>query len=281
MTVGEIRKRSVEYLTGRGISDPRIDSDYIISWLLGIRPGELPAKSGSKVPFFKKIVIENSVRQRGRNKPVAYILGYKYFYLDKFLVNRRSLIPRADTEHLIYAAVENGAAFKNILDVGTGSGALAMSLSRIFPKALIRAVDRDISIAARNKKALDIKNVTLIKTDFIRNGDGLKGEKAWLYDLIISNPPYLSSSDMKKLGKDALLYEPRKAFYGGIDGLDFYRKISSFAVSRLGKGGSIIVETDYKWRRVLDIFLKSGMHEIRVLKDYGGLERVIEVRKDF
>ena len=142
------------------------------------------------------------------------------------------------------------------------------------------AIDLDTGAAAKNIKRLGVINITLVKSDFMTFKDGIKGRRDFLYDLIVSNPPYLSAEDMKKFGH-ALRYEPARAFYGGFDGLDFYRAISSFAKIGLSKGGYIIVEIDYKWPLVLKIFREEGFFIKEIRKDYNGLERVMVVRRDF
>ncbi len=280
MTAGEIYNSFKAYLENRGIPDPGTDALYIISHHLGLKPYEIFLKRNLKVPLLTMALIKHSMIERGRSKPVAYILGYKYFYLDKFIVNSGTIIPRSDSEHLIYAAEELQSDFKNIIDIGTGSGALAVSLSRINPSSRITAIDIDIGVAAQNIKRLGAKNITLIKSDFLKNRDGIKGNRTFCYDLIVSNPPYLSMEDMKKFS-GTLCYEPFRAFYGGENGLAFYCAISEFAKAGLLKGGFIIIEIGYKWPEVMKIFEDHGFSIIGIRKDYGGLERVMVIRKDF
>ncbi len=289
-TLGLLWKEWKNYLKNKGVPSPDIDVNFIISHHLRMKPYEIALKKDRHIPIWERLLIDRSIRERGKFKPVAYILGYKYFYRDKFLVNKKTLIPRADTEHLLYAAEEAEYPFKNILEIGTGSGAIAVSLSRLFPAACITALDMETSIAGKNIKRLKIKNIRLLKEDFFKYPDrmkkkdsedkNLKGNNP-LYDLIISNPPYLSKLDLKNLGRDALLYEPMRAFYGGEDGLDFYRGIAGFALDFLIKEGFIIVETDYKWEKAVGIFKDAGFSKISVKKDYNGLERVITIKKDF
>lgn len=280
MTIGLLYNRFRSYLEKHGIPDPDIDARYIISYHLGLKTHELFLKKDAEVPFFKRAVIEYSMRQRGFSRPSAYITGFKYFYRDKFKVGPGTLIPRADTEHIVYAAEELKPGYNNIIDIGTGSGALAVSLARIYPLSRITALDIDTGAAKWNIKRLGIKNISLCKTDFLKNLDGVKDKRTFYYDLIVSNPPYLSAADMKK-HSGALRYEPARAFYGGEDGLSFYSAISLFAASGLSRGGYIIVETDYKWPEVVKIFSLGGFSIVEVRKDYGGLERVVVARKDF
>jgi len=280
MTAGELFIEFKTYLEKHGIKDAGNDCAFLISHHLKLKPYEVFLNRNMEVNPKLKARIERSMRERGRCIPAEYILGYKYFYLDKFIINSKVLIPRADSEHIIYAAVEQNTDFKNIIDIGTGCGSLAVSLSRIYPSSNITALDLNISVAAENIRRLGIKNINVVKSDFLKNMDGIKGDRTFHYDLIVSNPPYLSAKDMKKYRK-ALRYEPYRAFYGGADGLKFYSSISSFAKSCLIKGGSIIIEIDYKWPEIFNIFLRDGFSVKEIRKDYSGLERVMVVKKEF
>ena len=136
-----------------------------------------------------------------------------------------------------------------------------------------------------NIRSLGLQNVAPLKSDFLKTGDRIKGKRPFLYDMRVSNPPYLSGEDMKKYGR-SLRFEPFKAFYGGKDGLVFYRAIACFALQALDKGGYIIVEVDYKWPEIRDIFESAGFTVKEIRKDYNGLERVMVVKftnceKDF
>lgn len=276
MTVAEIYDRSLDLLQDNDIPAPDIDAKAIISHHLGLERNELFLNKENRVGLFKQFLIERDISRRRRFEPVAYILGYKYFFHDKFLVSRGTLIPRADTEHLLYAVQNTGRTFKNIIDIGTGSGAIAVSLSRIFPSAFITALDIKISQARKNIRKLGVRNVRLIKKDFLGHPHLFPKEK---FDLIVSNPPYLSKEDMKNLGKDARFFEPRRAFYGGTDGMDFYKKIADFADAHLQKDGLVILETDHKWKMVREIFWNRGYHHIEMNQDYNGLDRVLVISR--
>lgn len=276
MTVAEIYDRSLDILGRANVPTPDIDAKAIVSHHLGLERNELFLNRERVLTTAQRSRIERDTVRRARFEPVAYILGYKYFFHDKFLVFRGVLIPRADTEHLIYAVQNTGRTFKNVLDIGTGSGAIAVSLSRVFPSASITALDVRLAAARRNIRSLGIRNVRLVRKNFMRPGNSFSGKK---FDLIVSNPPYLSKEDMNSLGEDAKRYEPRRAFYGGKDGMDFYRKIAEFAGKHLENDGLIVLETDHKWKQVREIYWKEGFHHIEVFQDYNGLERTLIVSK--
>ncbi len=275
MTLEKLYNYSVRLLKKKNIPSPEIDAGTIIAYFLNFNRNELFLHKTEKIGILMTVRIIYSIIERLNFKPIAYILGYKYFFQDKFIVSRKTLIPRADTEHLLYAVQNGGMQFYNILDIGTGSGAIAISLSRLFPEAKIKAVDINIKTAKMNIERLGVKNVELIKINFLKHQKLITEN----YDLIISNPPYLSDEDLKKLGKDAAQYEPKKVFYGGKDGLDFYRAIADKSFKVLNKDGWIVLEVDYKWQKVKEIFNVLGFNKFEIIRDYNDLERVLVIQK--
>lgn len=275
-TVGEVFDRSVRRLRERGVPDPETDARALIAARLGIERGMLSLKKKNRIGLTVRLRIARDVRRRARFEPVAYILGYKDFFQDRFLVSRGVLIPRADTEHLLYAVQNTGRDFSRIIDIGTGSGAIAVSLARLFPNASIAALDIHIRHARKNILRLNTGNVVPVKADILKGKKLLPGRT---FDLIVSNPPYLSRNDLKILGQDAARYEPFRAFYGGPDGHAFHRKIAEFARERLESGGIIVLETDQKWEKVKEIFQIAGFPRWEMIRDYNGLERVLVISK--
>ncbi len=293
LTVDKIYKFSLKLLSSKDIPSPELDARVIIAHHLGINRNDLFLHKTEKINPILIMQILISIFKRRRFMPVAYILGYKYFFQDKFFVSKKTLIPRADSEHLLYAVqayyCNECQSYKNneksrfkepkkIIDIGTGTGAIAVSLARLFPEALIQAIDIDISTLRKNIKRIGINNIELIRLDFLRYDLQRRHDLLFAgFDLIISNPPYLSKIDLEKLGNDARLYEPQKAFYGGEDGLNFYRKIAEFSIGKLNPDGLVVLEVDYKWEKVKDIFSAKGFKYIEMFRDYNGLERVLTI----
>lgn len=275
MTVRELYDLGVRVLRAAGLPDPETDVRALVAAPLRLNRNDLFLHRDRRVSPLAAWRIKRNMSRREKLEPVAYILGYKDFFHDRFRVNRSCLIPRADTEHILYAVQESGRVFQNCLDAGTGSGALAVSLCRLYPDAAVTAVDIHLSCARQNARRLRARNLRLRKIDFLKSAHRLKGP----YDLVVSNPPYLSREDFSLLGPEARLYEPARAFAGGPDGLDFYRAIAAFCRDRLTPDGWIVVETDHKWKEVLEIFCRAGFSETAVRKDYNGLERVITARR--
>lgn len=247
------------------------ESLRIIEHFFGIRRYEILAQSQKKLPEDKIILCQELVRQRKTGKPLAHLLGYFYFYKDKFPVSPETLIPRYDTEHMITEAIKHKP--KKIIDIGTGTGVIAFSLARELPKAEITAVDIVAQPFQASAEALGIKNVSFFSLNFL---DKTTWKHLGLYDLIISNPPYLDEDDMKKLSPSVKDWEPASALYGGKDGMIFYRALEEFCSSHLAKEGLCIVEVDHKYEPVKKIFSK---YHCTITKDYAGLTRVLKVEK--
>ncbi len=275
MRLFQLYDYSKKLLKQHNISSYEEDSFYIISSILSIPKSDIFLKKEKKVPLNKVIKVIFALKKRCKNIPLAYILGYQYFYENRFLVNKRTFIPKFDTEHIIYEAKNIGKNFENIIDICTGTGILAITLARIFPQSNVIGIDKYIKIAKKNAKLLGINNVKFLKSDFLNIKENFENK----FDLIVSNPPYLSREDFKLLSYECKKYEPKEAFYGGEDGLIFYRKIKDFSLSFLKENGYIIMEVDHKWQNVLNIFIKAGFKDFKIIKDYNQLERVLILRK--
>ena len=216
-----------------------------------------PAIEARALDFFSR---------RRRGEPVAYILGRKEFYGLELAVNPAVLIPRPETELLVALALER--PFSTVLDLGTGSGAIALVLKKARPLARVVAVEASAAalvVARRNaiKHALDI--------DF-RHGRWLDAVAAERFDLIVSNPPYVAAGDphLAQLG-----YEPREALVSGVDGLDALRDIARAALEHLTRGGWLLLEhgmgQDGAVREMLRL---AGLEEVRSWPDLAGIPRV-------
>lgn len=278
MTVGEIYEYASEEFARAGIPTPKTDAGILIAHGLGLERIDVFLRKDEPLGFFRRRRMMKMVRRRLNFEPVAYILGYRYFYLDKFIVNPTVLIPRCDTEHIIYTAEKLGkerGGFRRILDIGAGSGAITISLARLFPDAAVIGIDLFTEVAEKNAAKLGVSNVHILRQDVME----LKASPGTPFDLIVSNPPYLSAEDMEKLSPEVRGYEPYEALYGGGDGMDFYRRIADIAGGLLSEDGVILLEVDYKWQRVSEIFAAKGFYIQLPIKDYNQFERVLAVRK--
>lgn len=227
--------------------------------------------------------VSSALTRRINREPLAYILGKTEFMGLEFKVNKDVFIPRQETEVLAETVINIvkllNCPIVKILDLGTGSGCIAVSLAKFLPGAGITAVD--ISEAALNvAKENAVLNgmaerIDFVEGDLLNNGQG-QALPLRDYDLIVSNPPYIPAGDIES-GQPEVRYEPRIALDGGTDGLDFYRRIIRQPPMHLKENGLLLMEMGYnQCDAIKNIFQKSGKFEIiEIIKDYSGIERVI------
>jgi len=235
--------------------------------------------------------VSSVLKRRISGEPIQYILGKTEFMGFEFKVGPCVLIPRPETEILVETAIRHvtrgqsqcaslpeGDKVSKALDIGTGSGNIAISLAILLPKVKIDALDISesaLDVAKDNAKLHNV-NINFIYSDLF-SGNNLTSNT---YDLIISNPPYIPTGEIDKLQPE-IKYEPKIALDGGIDGLDFYRRLISHSLQYLKKDGLLIMEIGFKQKEALkNIFQKYEDFEIiEVVKDYNNVERVIVARK--
>lgn len=204
--------------------------------------------------------------------PLQYAIGKWNFYGLDLLVDKRALIPRYETEILVDLIINDNSNNKKILDIGTGSGAISLALSKNLKDSKIIGVDiskNAIDLANENKIKLNINNVEFKESDIFSNID----EK---FDIIVSNPPYINKEDFEKLD-NKLYYEPQNALYGGEDGLYFYKKIIKNAKNFLNKNGKIYLEIGYDQKDSISNLLEEyGYKQIKSYKDFNDFDRIIK-----
>lgn len=204
--------------------------------------------------------------------PLQYAIGKWNFYGLDLLVDKRALIPRYETEILVDLIINDNSNNKKILDIGTGSGAISLALSKNLKDSKIIGVDiskNAIDLANENKIKLNINNVEFKESDIFSNIE----EK---FDIIVSNPPYINKEDFEKLD-NKLYYEPQNALYGGEDGLYFYKKIIKNAKNFLNKNGKIYLEIGYNQKDYISNLLEEyGYKQIKSYKDFNDFDRIIK-----
>jgi release factor glutamine methyltransferase len=264
-------QRATARLSGSSDS-PRLDAEWLLAHLLGISRSQVMIRDEELLDEALAQRYEQTIDARARGVPVAYLIGYRDFWNSRFLVTPAVLIPRADTELLVDTALKWLAALQRprVLDLGTGSGAIGLSVARERPDASVDLVDRSsdaLAVAERNRLALDIQNVRLLEGSWFAP---LHGQQ---YDLILSNPPYIAPTD-PHLRDPALQHEPADALVAADDGLADLRTIATQAPSHLASGGRLLLEHGYEQgRRVRDILREAGFARIETLRDLGGRER--------
>lgn len=212
------------------------------------------------------------LQRRLQGEPLAYILGEREFYGLNFKVTPATLIPRPDTELLVESALNRlTPAGCRVLDLGTGSGAIALSIAHVRPDVQMTAVDASeaaLSVARENAARLGVRNVRFVLGDWF---SGLTGER---FDVIVSNPPYIAASDRHLVLGD-LRFEPASALASGLDGLDDIRLIISQAGAHLESGGWLMLEHGHDQAgRVRELLRAAGFENISSDKDLAGIERV-------
>ncbi len=219
------------------------------------------------------------IQRLQQNEPLQYILGETSFAGLPFKVNRTTLIPRPETEELVKWVIENIQAGRQILDIGTGSGCIAISISHICPQVIVSAIDitQDTLETARKNALINQTNVNFMLRDILHyenyNWDS--------FDIIVSNPPYIRECEKKEMHRNVLDYEPAKAlFVDDTDPLLFYRTIAEFGILHLKPEGLLFFEINEAFgKETVDLLNKKGYRNIELKKDFYGKERMIKATK--
>ncbi len=281
-TIRKVLAWASDDLKKRGVSSPRLDAELLLGRVL--RMDRVGLLIDADRPLAKEELGRyREMHQRRRaGEPVAYLLGVREFYGRPFLVDRRVLIPRPDTEHLVEVALARTRHLSlsaRVLDLCTGSGCVAISLGRERPTTSVIGADVSpdaLAVAAENVLRLGAYNVGLICSDLfaaLRPGRDR-------FDLITANPPYIAEGEIPSLAVDIRGYEPHLALGGGPDGLDLLRRIVAEAPPFLAEGGALAVEIGSdQGEAVQGIFAAQGYLDVSVQRDYGGLDRVVSGRR--
>ena len=270
MTIREALKAAAARLAAAGVPDAEFDAQEMLAFLLEEDRLKMRVEGFRALDETIRARYEELVARREAREPMQYILGETSFMGLTFHVEPGVLIPRYDTEVLCEEALKRLRPGMRVLDIGTGSGALAVSIAKLAPECDVTAVDVSetaLAVAPANAAALGAK-VRFVKSDCFA---ALGGET---FDMIVSNPPYIDGEEMKELMPEVLL-EPELALYGGEDGLDFYRRISREAPAYLKKGGCLLFEIGWKQKEPVSELLREHVGEPFALKDYGDNWRVV------
>ena len=249
--------------------EARSEAEIFVSHTLNVSRGSLKITAKE----ISKETLEDFIEKRKKGEPLQYILGKWDFYKWEFYVGEGVLIPRQDTETLVEVATDFLKTKENpgVIDLCSGSGCVAISIAADYKDAQIIAAEKyekAFYYLEKNIKHNKANNVKPVLTDITKD---VFGE----YDLIVSNPPYITKKDMENLPKE-VKSEPETALFGGNDGLYFYRVIAEKWIPRLKKGGMLAVEIGIGQEgQVIEIFEKSGLKNVRTKKDLCGVQRVV------
>lgn len=275
MTIREALRLAEARLEQAGVPDADVDAAYLLASVLKEDTLAMRINGHRELAEPQQAAFDALCDRRAAREPLQYILGETEFMGLTFHVEPGVLIPRADTEILVEKALAWMKPGARVLDIGTGSGAIAVSLAKLGRPAQVTAVDvsdRALEIARRNAERNGAA-VEFVKSDCF---SALKGRK---YDMIVSNPPYISEDEMQGLMPE-VAREPELALFGGADGLDFYRRISREAPEYLNEGGCLLFEIGWLQKDAVSALVKAHIGEPFALRDYGQNWRVVGAKKE-
>lgn len=281
-TIGRILKWTENFFKEKGIENPRLDAEVLLGHVLEKERIYLYVHFDEPLQPQELAAYREAIKQRIRRVPVAYIIGQREFMGLTFHVTEDTLVPRPDTEILVQAAIERlkklGGADEarpvRFADIGTGTGAICLSVLHYLPQATADTVD--ISEAARSVAEENAESLGVADRVKFYTGD-LLAPLAEAYDAILSNPPYIPDADIEGLAPEVRCKEPRTALSGGADGLDFYRRLVVDSPALLKDDGFLAVEVGiHQAQAVAKMAVESGKFaRTEIIKDYGGIERVV------
>ena len=278
-TIMKILNWTKQYFEAKGVENPRLDAEVLLCAVLKCQRITLYVDFERPLSEEELATYREYVRRRGNFEPLAYILGERAFMRNTFKVNKATLVPRPETELLVESLVRIAPMLERegdvkILDIGTGSGAIIVSLLDYLPNA--KGVGVDISVdalivAKENSEKIGVTG----RIGFVRSDVFSKLPLEKKFDIIVSNPPYIPAGDIAGLDKD-VQQEPRGALDGGADGLDFYRRITAEAMDHMAEEGVLAFEIGIgQAAAVQQLCLDAGFVKTAVRKDYAGIERMV------
>ncbi len=279
-TIQRVLAWSVDFLRERGVERCRLDVEQMLAAVLGLQRIDLYTKFDRPLTVEERGRFKGWLVRRARGEPLSYILGYRDFCGHRFIVSGDTLIPRPDTEVLVERAVDhinaaNGAVTR-VLDIGTGSGCIAISLAKAFPKIEFYAVDiskQALDVASQNIEVHGIANVNLMLADM---GSPSFWQALPQMDLIVSNPPYIGEEERPELPQAVVGYEPHLALFAANAGLYYYELLTAQSHRILKENGYLFVEVGYRQGTlVADLFKKAEWQGVAIYPDYSGTPRVV------
>ncbi len=277
-TIKDVIDWSIPYLKEKGSPSARLDAELLLCDVLACRRLDLYLDHHKPLNSDERTAFRDRIRRRSQGEPVAYILGRKEFYGHEFSVGPATLIPRPETEHLVEQVLQSFPEDQELkgLDVGTGTGCIAISLKKARPQWHMEAWDvsrEALNVAAANAEKL-AASVTLEQRDVLN-------DQSWSsclhgFDFIVSNPPYIATSERSELPVSVVRFEPALALFAEESGLIFYRTLAQKAAQSLRKGGKIFLEIGSGQASDVCLLLEeSGWQDIAVHQDLAGLDRVV------
>ena len=285
-TIQKLLNWVTEYLGTKGIESARLSSELLLSQVLGLKRIELYTQFDKQVPQEQLDLLHGMIKRAGLHEPVAYLTGGTEFYSLELDITADCLIPRPETELLVQRAIEflrTRSGVQYICDLCTGSGCIAVAIAKNVPDARVTATD--ISSAALEVAARNIEKHRLNEQIRLLCGDLFEPIIQQLdvnqFDLIVCNPPYVSTAEYEKLDKNVKDYEPASALLAGADGMDVYRSIIKKVDEFLKPGAALMLEIGYaQGSAVRELLEQPGAFaEIKIEKDLHDNDRIVIARK--
>ena len=275
MNYQKILNNGINSLKISNIINPELDSELLLSKALNKKREKILTNLKKEINKKQLDKFNLYLSRRKKKEPIAYILGFKYFWKYKFFINKSVLVPRPETEQIVEETLNylSDNESKKILDIGTGSGCIIVSVLKERSKCKAIAIDissKALKVAKTNAKIHHLENkIKFINIDI----DKFNYNK---YDLILSNPPYISNIDLIRLDNDVRIYEPRESLSGGLDGYEIITKVIEKSSKLLKNNGKLIVEIGYSQKNnVLKLLKNNGFYINKTGKDLSGRDRCI------
>ena len=275
MDIRETLNKGISILKRNKVLTPQLDSEILLSKSINKDKKHIILNPKEVLNFKKLKKFDDLIKRRAKGEPIAYLTNKKEFWNDEFFVNNDVLIPRSDTEIIIEQVLKiySKKSKVQILDIGTGSGCIILSIIKERPNFYGTGIDiskKSINVSKFNTKQLNLTNRVKFFHSSIDNF--IIGK----YDLIVSNPPYIEFANLKYLDKDIVNFEPKLALNGGCDGFSNIRKVINKASILIKRKGKLILEIGFNQReKVKSLLENKGYYIDRVIKDYAGNDRCI------
>jgi len=305
MEIGEALAQAVTQLRNEGVDSPRLDSELLLAYVLGVNRAAILAHPNQRLTPKALTRFRDLVDRRARREPLAYIVGHREFHGLDLCLNPHVLIPRPETELLVEHALKlaRGLALRpRIVDVGAGSGAIAVTLAVHLPQARIYALDASpeaLAVVAENAERHGVRDrVRCLQGDLLEPlarletaEDGASTEPPWAgqadpawqsqVGLITANLPYVTTNEWRELAPEIREYEPRAALDGGPDGLNLIRRLLDTAGPFLRPGGSLLLEIGASQGEAVTALAQASLApaETNLYRDYAGLDRLVVVQQ--
>ena len=273
-------KQGTQRLEARARGDARLDAEILMMYVLGRDKTYLYTHSELELAGGELSRYDQALQRRLAGEPVQYITGHQEFWGLDLLVTPSVLIPRPETEHAVEAALEllRTVDCPAIVDVGTGSGCIALALASELARAKIEALDISVealAVARKNATRLHLANrISFSQSDLLQK----YCDSVLAFDMVVSNPPYVGDSELDKLQAEVREYEPHQALFGGAEGLDIYRRLIPQAARVLKPRGWLVMEIGYTQEHAVRALL-DDWQEVRSVPDLQGIPRVMIARK--